>query len=374
MLRCLSVVVLVLATVVGCGGRLKARDPLDPVAQAGRLGRGVNLGNALEAPEEGEWGMVIEADFFTLIRDAGFDTVRVPIRWSAHAEEAAPYTIDGDFFERVDWVVDQALAQDLNVVINMHHYDELFEDPETHADRFVGMWEQIAERYKEQPGSLYLELLNEPHGNLDAVTWNDLMAETIDAVRGIDAYHTLVIGGPQWSSVDNLVYLNIPEGENNAIATFHYYEPFLFTHQGAEWVGPEIGTTGVTWPGPPEEEVEPIDAAREVEWVRSWFARYNQTSGSHNPASPEAIARAFDDAEAWSERRGVPLWLGEFGAYSTAAMDSRVRWTETIRQEAEARNIPWAYWEFGAGFGVYDRDVEAWRTPLLNALVPESEQ
>ncbi|MGC9347384.1 MAG: glycoside hydrolase family 5 protein, partial [Anaerolineae bacterium] len=284
-----------------------------------------------------------------------------------------PYKIDDEFFARIDWVVDQALSQDLNVVVNVHHYDELFEDPETNADRFVSLWEQIATRYADRSGALYLELLNEPHGNLDAVTWNDFMARTVAAVRQIDGYHTLILGGPEWSGIGSLVYLSLPEDEQNAIVTFHYYEPFLFTHQGAEWVGPEIGTTGVTWPGPPEEKVDPIAAAREVEWVRAWFARYNQTSGSHNPASPEAIARAFDDAVDWSERRGVPLWLGEFGAYSTADMASRVRWTETIRREAEARGIPWAYWEFGAGFGVYDRETGSWRTPLLNALIPEGE-
>jgi endoglucanase len=371
--RRLLVLAFLLVSLAGCRWLGMAREPLDPGAQAARLGRGVNLGNALEAPEEGAWGMVIEEAYFELISDAGFETVRVPIRWSAHAEEQAPYTIDDDFFARIDWVIDQALSQDLNVVINMHHYEELFEDPEAHADRFVALWEQIATRYVDQPGGLYLELLNEPHGNLDAARWNDLMARTVEAVRRIDGYHTLVIDGPQWSNIDNLVYLSLPEDEQNAIVTFHYYEPFLFTHQGAEWVGPEIGTTGVTWPGPPREEVEPIPAAREVEWVRTWFARYNQTSGSHNPASPEAIARAFDDVADWSERRGVPLWLGEFGAYSTADMDSRVRWTETIRREAETRGIPWAYWEFGAGFGVYDREAETWRTPLLNALIPEGE-
>ncbi|MGC9349035.1 MAG: glycoside hydrolase family 5 protein, partial [Anaerolineae bacterium] len=149
-LRRLLVSALVLAALAGCRRLGKAREPLDPEAQAARLGRGVNLGNALEAPEEGAWGMVIEADFFDLISDAGFDTVRVPIRWSAHAEEQAPYTIDDDFFARIDWVVDQALSQDLNVVVNMHHYEELFEDPDAHTDRFVSLWEQIATRYADR--------------------------------------------------------------------------------------------------------------------------------------------------------------------------------------------------------------------------------
>jgi endoglucanase len=343
------------------------------VARAARLGRGVNLGNALEGPTEGAWGMVIEDEFFPLIREAGFDTVRVPIRWSAHAAEVVPYTVDPEFFARIDWIVEHALAQDLNVVINMHHYDELFESPADHADRFVAIWEQIATRYEPQPDTVYFELLNEPHGSLDSKTWNLLLERTVEVVRAVDDHHTLVLAGADWGGISSLQTLVIPEGEPNVIATFHYYDPFLFTHQGAEWVGPEIGTVGVTWPGPPEADAVLLPESRKVEWVRLWFVRYNQNSGSANPAGPAAITQAFDRALEWSESTGVPLWLGEFGAYSTADMDSRARWTATVRTEAEAHGFSWAYWEFGAGFGVYDRDARTWRQPLLDALIPEND-
>ena len=343
------------------------------MARAARLGRGVNLGNALEGPTEGSWGMVIEEDFFSLISGAGFDTVRVPIRWSAHAAEAAPYTVDPEFFARIDWVIEHALAEELNVVINMHHYDQLFESPADHADRFVAIWEQIAPRYEPQPDTVYYELLNEPHGNLDYKTWNLLLERTVEVVRAADDHHTLVLAGADWGGISSLQRLVIPEGESNVIATFHYYDPFLFTHQGAEWVGPEIGTVGVTWPGPPEAELVLLPESRKVDWVRLWFARYNQNSGNANPASPVAITQVFDRAQEWSESTGVPLWLGEFGAYSTADMDSRARWTATVRTEAEAHGFSWAYWEFGAGFGVYDRVAQKWRQPLLDSLIPENE-
>jgi endoglucanase len=70
-------------------------------------------------------------------------------------------------------------------------------------------------------------------------------------------------------------------------------------------------------------------------------------------------------------RFDCPLWLGEFGAYEKADMASRARWTTFVREEAEKRGWSWAYWEFGAGFGVYDRAAEAYREALLRALIPE---
>ena len=164
----------------------KSTDKKFAYTQAKRLGRGVNLGNALEAPNEGDWGMVIKKEYFKYIKNAGFDTVRVPIRWSAHAIEEPPYTIDEKFFKIVDWVVDNGLSIGLNVVINMHNYKEICMNPEAHMERFIEMWKQIITRYKNLPENVYFELLNEPHGNLNAKKWNMIMADTISAIRKIE--------------------------------------------------------------------------------------------------------------------------------------------------------------------------------------------
>jgi endoglucanase len=346
-------------------------DITDRYEQARRLGRGVNLGNALEAPAEGEWGMVLQEEYFTLIHQAGFDTVRVPIRWSAHAEDEAPYTIDDAFFERVDWVIEQALVNELNVVINMHHYNELFDEPTAHQIRFIEIWKYIAERFKNKPTQLYYELLNEPHNNLTKVRWEKLMSETVTAVRRIDNVHTIIVGGADWGGIKGLLNLALPEGEENLICTFHFYDPMLFTHQGAEWVSEEYGTLGVEWPGPPETEVTPIPEAANVTWVYTWFSQYNAFPYETNPAGPKPIQSTFDWAERQRDRLDCPMWLGEFGAYGKADMQSRINWTTYVREEAESLGIPWAYWEFGAGFGVYDRENDKWNDGLLKALIPD---
>jgi endoglucanase len=345
-------------------------SPLDPYEQAQKLGRGVNLGNALEAPREGAWGVVLQEEYFQLIGEAGFDTIRVPIRWSAHAAQTPPYTIDEKFFQRVDWVIENAFAQGLNVVINMHHYNEIFQEPSKHKERFIAMWQQIVLRYRDMPATLYFEPLNEPNSKLTPEKWNDILAETIDAIRKLDKFHTIVIGGAEWGGIQGLAKLKIPERENNVICTFHFYDPFPFTHQGADWVGAEYSTTGVQWPGPPEVKLTPGPKTMQVSWLTKWFEDYNTQPAKYNPCGPAAITQELDWAVRWGEKLGRPLWLGEFGAYSKADMQSRVNWTAFVRTEAEARGFSWAYWEFGAGFGVYDRVLNKWDEDLLGALIP----
>ena len=124
-----------------------------------RLGRGISFGNALDALREGDAGFRLRERYFAEVRDAGFDTVRLPVKWSAHAAESLPYTISPALFERVDWAVGEALSQGLNIVLNVHHYDELNDAPLEQRPRFLGLWEQIAARYAGWPGRLYFELL-----------------------------------------------------------------------------------------------------------------------------------------------------------------------------------------------------------------------
>lgn len=346
-------------------------DPLDRFAQAQRLGRGVNLGNALEAPNEGEWGMVLEDTYFRLIADAGFDTIRVPIRWSAHALAAPPYTVDEAFFARVDWVIENGLSNGLNVVINMHHYDEIFEDPHAHEARFIALWQQIATRYMAMPDNVYFEPLNEPHGTLTEISWMRIMGETILAIRRIDNRHTLIVSGADWGGYRGLAALKLPEGEENYVCSFHFYDPMLFTHQGATWSGNGYQTLGVIWPGPPAAQITPDPEAATVDWVKAWFSQYNTVPYEANPAGPKPILQAFDRALQVGKNLDCPLWLGEFGAYEQADMQSRVHWTTFVREAAEARGISWAYWEFGAGFGVYDRNAGRWNEGVLRALIPD---
>ncbi|MGB9896248.1 MAG: glycoside hydrolase family 5 protein, partial [Thermoproteota archaeon] len=203
-----------------------------------KMHRGINIGNALEAPNEGDWGVVIKDEYFKIIKEAGFDTVRIPIRWSNHAENAPPYKIDDNFFKRVDWVVNKSLEQGLITIINIHHYEEIMQKPEEHEERFLALWKQISEHYKNYPDTLYFELLNEPNGALTSDIWNKFIEESVSIIRKTNPSRKIIIGPTNWNSVYKLKELEIPEGDKNIIVTFHFYTPFEFTHQGAEWVNP----------------------------------------------------------------------------------------------------------------------------------------
>src|SRR5688572_15645449 len=146
----------------------------EPINKAITLQRGMNMGNMLEAPNEGEWGLHVREAYFDEIKNAGFDFVRLPIRWSAHAADSAPYLIDASFFARVDQIIAWALDRDLVIIVDLHHYEEMMTDPRGNQERLLGLWEQIAEHYKDYPSTVLFEILNEPNSQLDAALWNEI--------------------------------------------------------------------------------------------------------------------------------------------------------------------------------------------------------
>jgi endoglucanase len=304
------------------------------------LHRGVNFGDALETPHEGDWGVKLQAGYFPTIHDAGFDTVRVPILWVAHIGPAPAYTIDPAFFQRTDWVVANAEQNHLNAILDYHYDSDLMKNPDAYGDRFVAIWKQIAEHYQAAPDTVLFELLNEPNGKLDSAHWNALIVRALAVIRPTNPTRTVVVGPVQWNSYNKLAELQLPDDDHHLLATFHYYLPMTFTHQGANWINGSNAWLGNKWMG---------------------------TDADQAPILHD-IAQAAD----WATANHRSLFLGEFGAYSKGDMASRARWTACVARTAESHGIPWAYWEFCSGFGAYDPVAHQWRQPLLNALIPTS--
>ena len=315
----------------------QAQDKADDIFAANKkLGRGINFGNALEAPKEGDWGVTLKAEYFKAIKEAGFNSVRLPVKWSAHAKAEAPFTIDKKFAERVDWAIDQALANKLNIIVNVHHYDEMDANPDKNLTRLVELWEQIAERYKDRPAEVYFELFNEPHEKFVDAKWNAAIPKMLAAIRKSNPARPVIVGPPFWNGIWALDKLQLPN-DKNLILTVHFYDPFEFTHQGAGFVKDANKWKGRKWPQSADEEAK--------------------------------ILKSFDQAAAWAKKHDRPVFLGEFGTYQEADMDSRSRWTRFVTREAEKRGFSWSYWEFCAGFGAYDPKTDMWRAPLKAALV-----
>lgn len=329
--------------------------------------RGINLGNGLDAPHEGAWGVVLGERHFEMAAAAGLDHLRLPVRFSAHAEREAPYTVDPKFFARVDWAIQQALSRRLSIIVDLHHYEEIMKEPERHSARFLGIWAQIAQRYRDQPPAVAFELLNEPSDKLDSGKLNPLMSRAIQLVRARNPTRLLFVDCYFWANAEYLQQLELPE-DPNVVASFHMYQPILFTHQGADWMAPEFQTRGVVFPGPPATKITPVAAAQQKPWARDWFEGYSKLPFEQNPSGPSTVFLHFGKAEQYVAKTRKRLYLGEFGAIDHADPGSRVNYIKLVRQEAERYGFGWAYWDDGGKNKGMDVATGTW-VPVIEAAL-----
>ena len=299
-----------------------------------RLGMGINLGNLFEAPSIGAWGVEPDGEYFKEIKSKGFASLRLPAKWSAHAMKTSPYTIDRDFMDTIKWAVKLSLANELPVIINIHHYDEMIANPSAHKERFLALWEQISTQFQDYPDNLYFEILNEPNSNFTPAIWNNYLVEGLSKIREKNPNRMVIIGTAEWGGIGGLSQLRLPD-DPNIILTIHYYEPFAFTHQGADWSGQNL-PVGVTW---------------------------DSTSVQIN-----AIKRDMDVIKQYAQKNNVPVYIGEFGAIGNADDASRARWIGHLKHIFDEYGFSGAYWEFCSGFGIYDAALDCYRTGMLRAL------
>jgi endoglucanase len=335
----MKVKLILLLMAVSMGWQARSQDTSGISALNRQLGRGINMGNMFEAPSETEWGNPYRADYFQRIASLGFQHVRIPIRWDVRArgQQVPPFTLDATFLNRIKQVIDDAHRQGLYVIINMHHHEALFSDPAQAKPRFLAQWAQIATFFKDYDEKLLFEVLNEPNGKLTPELWNTYFAEALAQIRQTNPTRAVVMGLALYGGLAGVPYLKLPD-DPRLIVSVHYYNPFRFTHQGAEWTGAEANA----WLG--------------TEWKDLDYER-------------DEVKQEFDVLIQFSKKHKVPLHVGEFGAYSKADLASRQRWTTFLARWFEEQGFSWAYWEFSAGFGIFNPATNQYVQPLVDALL-----
>jgi endoglucanase len=295
-----------------------------PVMADMQVGRCVNIGNALDAPFEGAWGPSITVQDLDWIAGAGFDAIRLPVRFGSHWNG----TIWPGFLARVEQVVVQAQERGLTVILDLHHFDDLMADPETFAPVFVAIWSELADRFEGHDDRLIFELLNEPRDAVTTARAVELYQSVLPIIRRKHPDRWIILGGGNMYSLDEM--LTLPDLGPRIALTFHYYNPVRFTHQQSQWTDEYFPPAG--WGLPTEIATITADIAR-------------------------------------AARSDVPVFLGEFGVVREADTASRNAWIETVRMAAEEHGIGWCYWAYGAGFDVRDFSGYEWYPGLHRALM-----
>ena len=300
------------------------------------------------------------ASDIALIKSAGFDHVRLSVNPQPMMDAARRHNGSAEYFGYLDAAVKMILDAGLAVEIDMHpdsDFKARLAKEDEFVERFADFWSMVAQHYASSSWDsdrIFFEILNEPEMR-DAYRWYGVETKLAAAIRRGAPANTIIAAGARWDDDDDLVFLD-PLPDLNVIYVFHFYEPHIFTHQGAGW-GAYFWhwVKGLHYPSSPENAAQVAAAVPEPR-DRLQVIRYGQ---DHWDAA--RIEAEINQAADWGRQHNVPLICNEFGVYRAFAdPQDRARWITDVRTALEHHNIGWAMWDYSGSFGVVtNRETKA---------------
>ncbi|MDD2994635.1 MAG: cellulase family glycosylhydrolase [Paludibacter sp.] len=330
--------------------------------------RGVNLTGWFQtsSAQQIQFTKYTKKDFQN-IKSLGCDVIRLPINLFYMTNGSPDYTIDPLMYEFLDQAVNWAEELQMYLILDNHTTDDLASKNANLETVLKKVWVQMAEHYKNRSNYILYEILNEPNGTLTTAAWGKIQQAAITAIRTVDTKHTLVVGGAGFNSYTELAALPVYT-DNNLIYTFHFYDPFVFTHQGASWPSPSMASLANV-PFPYNASTMPsTPSALAGTWVASALTNYK------NEGTLAKVKSLIDIAAAFKTSRNVKVYCGEFGVYIPNSPNAdRNYWYQEVRKYLEAKQIPWTTWDYQGGFGLFTKgSAELFdynlNIPLINAL------
>jgi endoglucanase len=291
------------------------------------------------------------ASDLALIRSAGFDHVRLsvnpqPMMDSAHRQNGA-----AEYYGYLDAAMKMILDAGLAVELDMHpdsDFKARLAKEDDFVERFADFWRGVAQHYSSSPWDserIFFEIMNEPEMR-DPYRWYGVEAKLAKAIRQGAPSNTILAAGASWDNDNDMIFLE-PLRDPNVIYVFHFYEPHIFTHQGASW-----GAFYWHWLKDLHYPSSPENAAEVAKTVPEAVHRLDVIRYGQDHWDSARVEAEINQAADWAKRNGVPLVCNEFGVYRHAQPQDRLAWIKDVRTSLERHNISWAMWDYSGSFGV----------------------
>lgn len=322
-----------------------------PKTRLDRLSRGVNVTQWFQVygpADESHYRSYMSDDEIALIRRLGLTHVRLCISPQYLYDSSMPDQPIAPHLAELESAIQRFLSHDLAVVVDPHNTDQKrIEGNGSWAKGYPTFWGALAGKLRRlDPNRVFFEIVNEPVFDKQEADWYTMQEKAVAAIRKNAPEHTIIVTGPNWGGVDGLKKLP-PLSDRNLVYSFHFYDPFTFTHQGATWSGPvPPHLKGVPFPSTPENVADVIARTDNAE-AKKWIEDYGNKRWNR-----ERLKGRLAEALTWGREHDVPLYCGEFGVFpKNAPPESRKNWFRDFASVLKESGVGYSVWGWDDGFG-----------------------
>ncbi len=328
---------------------------------------GANLGHWISqygSKSFEHWSSYITEPDIARMKAWGLDHVRVPVDYFLFEKDERPGVYDANGLRYVDSVLEWCKANKMNMILDLHHApgfffgngakNDLFTNRESQK-RFLNIWQFLANRYINEGDNLIFELLNElVWENSDP--WNELWREAVGVIHTVSPERRIIVGGNHHNSRGDLKYLTVDPDER-IIYTFHFYEPFIFTHQRAPWIEYMRNyTTPVEYPFKPTDHLPYFGGS------------VPEMYGGRELIGKEFIEHLMTPAIEFLEQTGKTLYCGEYGVIGYANNASAARWLSDVSDVLLEHGIGRAVWSYRGFSSITSPDNKSFDAAMVDAI------
>lgn len=322
--------------------------------------KGINFGGWFSQCEHTKkhYDEFIGESDFAAVSSWGIDHVRIPIDYNLIENGNGDIQESGMMY--IQKCIDWCKKYRLNMILDLHKtYGFSFDEGESESgffeseelqERFFRLWEEIAKRFGKYHDCVAFELLNEVTNKEYCDIWNEIADKCIFRIRTIAPETYILIGGYDNNCIKALKDLKQPY-DNKIVYNFHCYEPFIFTHQGANWVNNMPENFRTEYPASVQEYITK-QSKMNLNVVDLISDAKVETVGE------EFFESLFSEAVEIAEERNVPLYCGEYGVINLADQESTIEWYKAINSAFKKYKISRAAWCYKKmDFGLIDNNI-----------------
>ncbi len=313
------------------------------------IGAGVNLSlleHTWEPPED-----LLKTDItpkLNLIKQLGFKTVRLPVAFDMFLQTNSS-NFQTALLDKVGDAYNTCEKLGLSLIIT-YHYGKVYYGSDnriSERDRIMWMWKQMQNKFKGMGyQNLFFELYNEP--TEERTSWKEDITYLVNGLRWEEKDRFYIIGGTNYNNADELLDLGKLNDEK-ILYTIHFYEPYIFTHQGAEWIKDHTYVTNIPYPYEKRRMPE-LDKAYTGMDIEKDYTKY-PAEGTKEYILVR-LRRVADECK----KRNMTLICTESGVINLADEKFRRNYLEDITSVMDELKIPLILWDFDQKFSLLIRN------------------
>ncbi len=286
-------------------------------------------------------------DKVALAHQLGFSSIRLPVAFDNFVNRGTK-KISERLLKQLKVINEFTASKNMNlIIVDFYPLANKYQDVEIEEDQHAYLWKQVlAEFYGKDYDHLFFDMYNDPI--IDIEKWDNAKSNIMKLLRPLDLNRYWIISCTNYCDISAFIKMKTVPNDDKIIYSFHFFRPYVFTHQGAPWDKEKTSLKGLPYPYSLSGMPLRPEGSLNTDLLYNYDHYYEKgTKAFIN----ESIKLAYD----WMITNKVPVICTETGTMETIPFKYRENYFNDVMSVMRNYSIPTMVWDLDQSFGIIDK-------------------